>query len=62
MVLSALVDVTESKRVEEKPRTFNEALEQVGQRTAQLKAANTELESFVLRCFARPEGGLGLHS
>jgi signal transduction histidine kinase len=47
MVLSAIVDVTERKQAEQQNLKFNEMLEQqVAQRTAQLVAANKELDDF----------------
>jgi PAS domain S-box-containing protein len=47
MVLSAIVDVTERKQAEQQNLKFNEMLEQqVARRTAQLVAANKELDDF----------------
>jgi hypothetical protein len=47
MVLGAVVDITLRKLAEEEHRQFNERLEQqVAQRTAQLEAANKDLDDF----------------
>ena len=47
MVLSAIVDVTKRKLMEQNIREFHETLErQVSERTAQLSAANQDLEQF----------------
>ncbi|MGJ5206388.1 PAS domain S-box protein [Bradyrhizobium sp. HKCCYLR20261] len=47
MVLGAIVDITHRKLAEEERRQFNERLEQeVAQRTAELEAANRELDDF----------------
>jgi two-component system sensor kinase FixL len=47
MVLAAVIDVTERREIETRQRQFNELLErEVALRTAQLEAANRELDDF----------------
>jgi len=47
MVLSAIIDISERKRLETNVREFNRVLEiQVSERTAELRYANQELEEF----------------